>query len=99
MYASTTETALAHDVAIAVVRSAVSYPIATVSVPVNAGFVSGTAAINLLSSTNFPAGMLAVDENNQNYILLSSGDTLTVAALVAVNSGKQLIFHADYGNY
>jgi hypothetical protein len=74
------------DVQISISNGGTSYPIGTVSVPAGAGNSSAANSVNLLNATNLPG--LAFDSDGNPYIHLISGDTLTVAALSTVTSGK-----------
>lgn len=87
--AASTDTA-AHDVQVSVTRSGVSYPIGTINVPAGAGNSSGVTSVNMLNFT-FITG-LAIDSDGNPFLLLSSGDTLTLSSLVTVTAGKTLTF-------
>lgn len=78
----------ARDVQISVTNGGTSYPISTVSVPAGAGNASGTVGVDLLNLTNCPG--LPVDSDGNKYLMLISGDTLTVSALTTVTSGKAI---------
>jgi len=98
LYAHSDDTA-ARDLRISVVRSAVTYPITTVNVPLTSGHTSAIAPVNLLAGGQFPADMLAKDQDGQSYLFLESGDTLVVNVLTAVTSAKTITVHADFGNF
>jgi hypothetical protein len=76
----------ARDVQVSITNGGTSYPVGTVSVVAGAGNASGTSSVNLLD----PAKMLGLpyDSDGNPFIHLISGDTLTVAALTTVTSGK-----------
>lgn len=97
LLASSTElTANNRDVQVSVVRSATVYILATVSVPFSAGFTTAvTAPINLL--TSIPS--LPIDNDGQRYLFLESGDTLVVASLTTVTSGKIISVHANFSDF
>lgn len=80
-----TDTA-AHDIAISITNAGTSYTLGTVSVPIGAGFSGTVPSVSGFNSTQLPG--LPTDSDGNPYILLQSGDTLTVAALVAVTAGK-----------
>lgn len=83
----------ANTVTVGITTAAVFYPLATVSLPANAGTSSATPAVALLSTTNIT---LPVDNDGQQYIFLNSSlDTLQVkAALVPSSAGSAISFHA-----
>lgn len=98
LYASSTDTSN-RDVMVAIVRSGTIYPLAIIQVPLNAGNANNVPTVDLLNSTNFPEGLFAVDGDGQKYLFLQNGDTLTVAAPVAVTATKTISAHADYADF
>lgn len=68
------------------VVSAVTYPLVTTTIPIQAGNVTGTAPVNLLSAAIFPG--LPKDQYGNPFLSLANGETLTVAMSVAPTSGK-----------
>ena len=93
---TSTDTA-AHSMAIAKVRSGVSYLLATVSIPANAGNVSGTPRVAVLSTANFPG--IPLDPNGNPFLTMESGDTLTIAVSAAVTSGDLVSCEASGVNF
>lgn len=92
--ASSTDTA-AHDIQVAIVRSATTYILATTTVPITAGFVAGTPPVDLLALIpNLPR-----DQDGQPYLFLESGDTLVVSALVTVTAAKIISVHSDHAEF
>ncbi len=87
LIATSTDTS-ARDVQISKTNGGTSFPIGTVSVPAGAGNTSGVVSTNLLDPTVLKG--LAYDDNANPYIILISGDTLTVSALTTVTSGKTI---------
>lgn len=79
---SSTDTS-ARDVAVSVTRSGTSYLLGTVTLPIGAGFSGAVPAVNGLTFPGLPA-----DSDGNPYLLLLSGDTLTVAALTTVTAAK-----------
>ena len=78
---------------IRITRSAVNYVLTAVSIPANSGTDGTAPSVDLLSSSMFTG--LPVDNDGQKYLLLESGDTLTVAlSTSAVTSGKTVHFKA-----
>lgn len=98
LYAYSDDTA-ARDLRISIVRSATTYPVTCVNIPLTSGLTSSIPPVNLFAGGQFPAGMLAIDQDGQNYLYLESGDTLVVNALVAVTAAKTITVHADFGNF
>jgi hypothetical protein len=78
------------------VRSATSYLLCTLTVPLTAGFAAAVPGpVNLLGFVpNLP-----VDNDGQPYLFLESGDTLTVASLTTVTTAKAISVHSDYGDF
>src|SRR5512139_699589 len=83
----------ANTVSVGITTAAVFYPLATVTLPANAGTSSATAAISLISSANI---WLPIDNDGQSYIFLNTSlDTLQVkATLVPSSAGSAISFHA-----
>lgn len=83
----------ANTISVGITTAAVFYPLATVTLPANAGTSSANAAVAMLS-TNYIT--LPVDNDGQQYIFLNSSlDTLQVkATLVPSSAGSAISFHA-----
>lgn len=95
--ATSTETANARVAQIWLTRSATSYLLASVNVPVNSGSDGVTAGINLMGSTLWPG--LPVDNDGQSYLFLNSGDTLQVSFTTQVTAAKEIdvaCYSADF---
>lgn len=75
-------------VVVSLVRSAVVYILATVTVAANAGTDGTTAATNLINTTIIPG--LPIDNDGQPYLLMKSGDTLTANVTVTVTAAKTI---------
>jgi len=84
---------------VSIVRSATTYPITTVNIPLSAGLTSAIPPVNMLATPQFPSGMLAKDADGQQYLFLVSGDTLVVNALVTVTAAKTVTVHSDHGDF
>jgi hypothetical protein len=99
LWASSTElTANNRDVQVSVTRSAVVYILTTLSVPFSSGFTTAVPGpTDLLSA--IPANLLAVDNDGQRYLFLESGDTLGVASLTTVTSGKTISVGSSYADF
>lgn len=88
MMAGTTDTS-SNIVQVLVVNTSKVYLLATVTVAAGSGNVSGTAPVNLMSSTNMPG--LPRDSDGNPFILCASGDTIVVGVqTTAVTSNKAL---------
>jgi hypothetical protein len=68
------------------VISAVVYPLVTTVIPIQAGNITGTPPVNLLSAAIFPS--LPKDAYGNPVLQLPTGASLTVAMSVAPTSGK-----------
>lgn len=79
---------VARDLQLSLTRSGTSYPLVCLTVPIGAGTVAGTPALNMLNYTYF-AGM-SVDSDGNPYFFLASGDTLTLNSLTTVTAAKAI---------
>ena len=86
--ANTTDGSAAHVMTVAITRSAVTYPLVNVNLPVNSGGDGTTPAVDLLNSSLLPG--LPVDNDGQRYLFLKSGDTLQVTFATALTAGKSI---------
>jgi hypothetical protein len=77
-------------------RSATSYLLGTVNVPLSAGNTVAAPAVDLLGAVGMPG--LAFDNDGQHYLPLMTGDTIMVASLTTVNAAKVLSFVASGGD-
>lgn len=68
------------------VISGTTYPLVTTQIPIQAGNVTGTPPVNLLSSGVFPS--LPRDYYGNPVLFVAAGETLTVAMSVAPTSAK-----------
>lgn len=98
LHASSTDTA-DRDVAISLVRSATTYLLGTIKVPLSSGNTNAIFPLDLLNTTVFAFGLLAVDHDGQHYLNLESGDTLVVNALTTVTAAKVISVHSDYEDF
>ena len=87
IWASSSDTT-ARDVCLYVTISGTNYLLAQVQVPITAGQVNTTPAINLLKGLN--TGILPLDANGNPYIDLPSGAILSINAPVTVTTAKQI---------
>lgn len=81
----------AHDVQVSLTNAGTSYPLGTKTVPLSAGTVAGTPAVNLLDPTVIVG--LPFDSDGNQYLNMISGDTLTFEALVSVTAAKLITIH------
>ena len=84
-------------ITLSVLRSAVNYPIAVVSVPANAGTNGTAAAANLLDESL--SSWVPVDNDGQRYVLLEAGDVLQVKSGSTVTSAKAVTICAVGANF
>lgn len=92
------DSSLAHDIQISITNGGTSFILGTVSVPINAGTVSGTPSVNGFAASAL-VGLPLDSDGNPEILLLSASDTLTVSAVVTVTSGKTvnvIAFGADF---
>lgn len=87
----------ARDVALYKTISAVDYLLGTVSIPITAGFTNAIPSIDLLNNPQIPG--ICVDAFGNKYILVASGTTLKIAALVTVTTAKAISITASGGDY
>jgi hypothetical protein len=81
---------------VSLTRSATSYLMAAFTVTTLAGTDGSTDTVNLLDPASWPG--LPIDNDGQAYLLLESGDTLTVASTTTVTSGKTVTVTCISGN-
>lgn len=79
------------------VRSATSYQYTAVAIPINAGNDSATPTYAVSLLPTIPG--LPVDSSGNRYLILESGDTLTVNVAVAVTAAKAISCHAVQNDY
>jgi hypothetical protein len=87
LMATSTDSA-ARVVEVGIENGGTFYQLGAVNVPIDAGSITGTAAVNLMSMTSMPG--LPVDNDGQPYLLLISGDTLKVRVQVAVTAAETI---------
>jgi hypothetical protein len=93
---SSTDTT-ARVVQVALVRSSTSYILGTVTVPITAGTDGVTASVDAISQGLLPG--LPLDNDGQHYLLLDSGDTLTIVPTATITSAKIISGVAIGGNF
>jgi len=94
---ATSDDASARILQVSLLRSAVNYPLCSVSVPIGAGTNGTASAVDLLSSRALPG--LPVDNDGQRYLLLESGDVLQVKSLSTVTSAKVVAIVGIAGDF
>lgn len=82
--AVTSTDSVARDVTLAVTKSAVDYALCTKTIPITAGTIAATAAVDLLDLVQSP--WIRVDANGNRILLLDTDCILKVKAIVAVTS-------------
>jgi hypothetical protein len=93
---SSTDTA-AHDVQISITNGGTAYLLGTISVTIGAGNTSTVPSVNALANVQLPG--LPLDSDGNPYILLISGDTLQITAVVAVTTAKFVTAIATVGDF
>lgn len=78
-------------------RSATSYLLASLSVPITSGSDGTTPVVNLMNATIWPG--LPVDNVAQRFFYLQSGDTLQISFTTQVTSAKEIDLAAVYSNF
>jgi hypothetical protein len=82
---------------VSVLRSAVHYPIAVVSVPANSGTDGTAPAVDLLPAALSP--WVPVDNDGQKYLLLEAADVLEVKSGSTVTTAKLVTVGAVGANF
>lgn len=85
------------DIVLKVTNGGTDYFLGTKSVPANAGFATGTPAINLFDSTVIVG--LPIDSDGNPFLYLISGDTLTAATLTQLTAAKVVNLTAIYSEF
>jgi hypothetical protein len=81
----------ARDITIAVQKGGTDYPIGTMTIPINAGSIAATAAIDFLNSVQCPWSRF--DANGNRVLYLETGSVLRVKVLTtAVTAAKAISF-------
>jgi hypothetical protein len=84
IYMTNNDASATHLVTCQVVNSAVKYGGASLTTVVSAGFVSGTGAQNMMSSSVWPG--LPLDSDGNPFLYMVSGDTLQCTFATALTS-------------
>ena len=95
LLAASTDTS-ARIIQIVLTRSSVDYIIGAVSVPAGSGTDGTNPQINLFNTTSCPG--LPVDNDGQPYLLMVSGDTLSVLSTTTVTTAKLVNVAAVLGD-
>ena len=93
---ASTDTA-ARDLQFTITISAVTYVLATVSIPANSGNTNALPAIDILRNAQWPG--LAYDSNANKYLYIASGSTLKINTLTTVTTAKEIDVLASGGDY
>lgn len=86
--AGTSSDTAARDVSLVVSKGGVDYVIGTKTIPITAGQIAATPAVDLLNGVECPWSRL--DENGNRFLLLDSGCVLKVKSLTTVTAAKAL---------
>lgn len=92
---ATDETAI-RVIQLAILRSAVSYVIGSISIPVGSGNDGVVPAVNLLNTALLPG--LPIDNDGQVYLVMKNGDTLQGKSLTTVTAAKTIHISAYGGD-
>lgn len=87
----------ARDVSLVITKGGVDYPIGTITIPITAGQIAATPAVNAINRTAIPG--LPIDSDGNPYLLLEVGAVLKVKALTTVTSAKFINFVATSGEF
>lgn len=88
LMASSSDTA-ARDVTWGITVGAVFYPLGTVTIPITAGQIAATPAVNLLDVAKSPG--LPIDSDGNPFVFLASASyTLQAKSLVTVTAAKEI---------
>lgn len=97
LWATSTDTA-SNTIIVSILRTGpVNYVQATITLPANSGNTAGTAAVNLMSPTNWPG--LPTDSDGNPYFILESTDTLQIAVGTTITSGKLVSIVSNAGDF
>lgn len=81
------------DISLWVTISGVDYLLGTKTIPVTAGFITGTPAFSFFDGIQMP--WVPIDSDGQRYLLLMSGAVLKVKTAVAVTAAKGIYFYVN----
>lgn len=93
LIATSTDTA-SRDVQLSLLRSATTYILGTINLPITAGDINSVPTVNLLGSSQLPG--ICFDSNGNPYMDFKAGDVLQAQMLVSITSGK-LVNILGYG--
>jgi hypothetical protein len=77
---------VAHDVQLGIMDATGFYPLGTVTVPINAGYIGTIPSVSLLNSI----AAMPLDETGVGYFFIQPTDAVQVKCMVAVNAGKEI---------
>lgn len=84
--AVTSDDTAARDLQLVVTKGGVDYPICTKTIPITAGQIPGTPAVNILDGIVCP--WIRIDENGNPYLILEDGAVLKAKVLTTVTAAK-----------
>lgn len=85
---SNTDPTNSYNVQFSVSTASAIYPLATITIPANAGNAVGKAAKVVLTPANIPG--LQIDADRNPYLVLNLSDTLQMATDTTVTNGKRI---------
>jgi hypothetical protein len=78
---------VAHDVQLGIMDATGFYPLGTVTVPINAGYIGTIPSVSLLNSI----AAMPLDETGVGYFFIQPTDAVQVRCMIAaVNAGKEI---------
>jgi hypothetical protein len=96
MLLATSSDTSARDVILYITISGTNYQIGQISIPITAGELNSTPAVNLLNSSQL---QLPVDVNGNPFIYLGNGASLTCNAPITVTTAKTINLLATREDY
>jgi hypothetical protein len=78
----------ARDLQLIMTVSAVDYILATVSIPITAGFINSVPAVDIMRNAQWPG--LAYDANGNKVLYVANGAVLSVKTLTTVTAAKEV---------
>lgn len=85
------------DVAIYLTRSAVNYLLTTIKILANSGNNNAIPATDCMKNAQIPS--LSIDAAGNRFLLLKSGDTVSVAATTTVTAAKTITIITNGADY
>lgn len=84
---------VARDIQLVVTKASVDYALGTITIPIQAGGIAATPAVDGLQAAASP--WVRLDENGNPFLLLETGSVLKVKSVVAVTAALAVQFFAQ----